>query len=406
VSDAIFSRRTLAIVVVTGAVSLLAGFAAAIFTDTPSDVDSNGADSFSSSAVGHRALIELLEHSGRRVVRSRGRSAAKAADHALLLLLEPPAHAAERLSEMLAHADHCLVVLPKWSWEGDLLHPDWIRAASLLPAEAVEGCWHAAGGDGPLARLAAPPASWRTENLLAMPSLPRPQLVQPKTSLAAIGCDEGALLVELPARPGASHWVLTDPDLLANHGIGRGDNARLCLEILDRAGGGERTIVVDETLHGHAAARNLWRELGRFPLVLVLVQSLLAIAVLVWSASFRFGRPQPDLPALAAGKELLIDNTAGLLLHGGHAGAGLRRYLELNVRRVAAAYHLRAELEPPERRARLERIGAGRGASNLEALERQVTQVAADRSPGAAARVVRAARRVRTWTTEMLDGHR
>ena len=73
-----FSRRAVTLLVVIGGVSLLAGFAAAIFGSGASDVTSAGSDSFSSSALGHRALLELLEDSGRRLVRSRGHSAQKA----------------------------------------------------------------------------------------------------------------------------------------------------------------------------------------------------------------------------------------------------------------------------------------------------------------------------------------
>src|SRR6185436_16030104 len=111
-----------------------------------------------------------------------------------------------------------------------------------------------------------------------------------------------------------------------NHGLARGDNAAIALAAIEaeRPVGG--VVVVDETLHGHVAAPSLWRELFDFPLSLATLSVLLALAFLLWAAMGRFGKPRPDTRPLGAGKRYLIDNTAELTRHGGHAAHALERY--------------------------------------------------------------------------------
>ena len=101
-------------------------------------------------------------------------------------------------------------------------------------------------------------------------------------------------------------------------------------------------MVFDETIHGFDRVPGLLAESLRFPLVLGVLQSLLLLAVVLWAGMGRFGKPLPAAPALAAGKEVLIDNTAKLLVTGGHAGDSLLRYFRQTTRTVAAHYVLLA----------------------------------------------------------------
>lgn len=402
-----FSRRTIVLGAVLGALSLLAGVAAAIFGSGSTNVASYEADSFSSSAIGHRALAELIELSGRRVVRSRGRSADKAGS-GLLLLLEPKEEIAyddvgDRIVEMLDAVDHCLVVLPKWGARQDSERPGWIESVEPVPLPVVERICRSAGGSGSVVRVDDPGLSWRIEGFGAMPALARPQLVSSAVGEGLIGAGEGALLVRLRGRQGAEHWILSDPDLLSNHGIGRGGNAEIVLEILDRMAPGNAPVVIDETLHGFAVAPSIVSELGRFPLVLVLLQSILAIGVLLWAGAIRSCRARLDGSSLRPGKAQLIENTAGLLLHGGHAVSVVKRYLNLSERRVASALHLPATLSTVERRDRLCRIGRARGIEiGIDEIAQEIASTRA--APGIEDRALRAACEVQQWSKEMLDG--
>src|SRR5262249_26867071 len=128
---------------------------------------------------------------------------------------------------------------------------------------------------------------------------------------------------------------LADPDALSNYGLARADNAAFALAAAGEAGAPERTLVVDETLHGHESVPSLWRELFQFPLVLALVQGLFAVGAWLWAGLPRFGAPLAETAPLAAGKSVLIENTASLLGTGGHTAHVLARHFERTVQALA-----------------------------------------------------------------------
>jgi len=139
------------------------------------------------------------------------------------------------------------------------------------------------------------------------------------------------LLAEMATHSGGRLFVLSDPDLIANHGLARGDNAGRALGLLSRIPGAGQTVVVDETLHGFEQTPSLWRELFVFPLLSATLQGLLALLMLVWSGLGRFGAPMPTSSTHASGRALLIENTAALLGSAGHSAHSLARYLDVTI---------------------------------------------------------------------------
>src|SRR6185295_9798356 len=107
---------------------------------------------------------------------------------------------------------------------------------------------------------------------------------------------------------------------------GRGDNAPIMISLVERLRGKDGTAVVDESIHTKARRPSLARELFGFPIVLGVLQALIALVIVVWAGLGRFGRPEPVAVGLARGKTALIDNIADLLRIGGHAGPALARY--------------------------------------------------------------------------------
>jgi len=335
-------------------------------------------------------------------VRSRSHSAQKAGDHALLLVLEPDIERLDDLEHMLDSTSHCLVALPKWSGQPDPRHPGWVSSTVRLAASEVQQVLDVTSASGTVTALETA-TDWRSE-LGLTPTLATPQLVHTDAA-SPVTAAEGALLVRLDPDT-ASQWVLTDPDILSNHGLGRGDNAELALRILELVAPRDWPIVLDETLHGFEVKPDIWGELGRFPLVLVLGQAFATLLALVWAGAVRFGSPQPTAQGLAAGKAVLIDNMAELLLVGGHTTSVLRRYFVLAQRRIAAAYHFPPDLPPERRRQRLDRIAEARGALHrFEDLEAAVAESGDSRSD-LEHRSLAVARDIRSWTMEMLDANR
>lgn len=392
-----FSRRMTIGLLVTGGVSLLAAFLATVFWGDSPDVRSNEATSYSTSALGHMAFFELLERTGHRVIRSRFQSATRAED-GLLVILEPDE--LDRLDEMLSADVYALVVLPKRMVDRDHeRNAAWAGSVAMRDIASVQAVADRVGVGTEVRRAGSSIGrDWQFYGIDSFePSVSQLQLLGDGPT-PWIECDAGILLGQIDSQT----WVLSDPDVLANHGLGHGSNAALiasiCTELAD---GGP--IVVDEIAHGLEFVPSIVSELRRFPLVLVLIHSFALLGVLLWAGARRFGPPLPDRLGIAAGKAVLIDNTTQLLLHGGHGAALVERYWVQAQRRVSEAYHVPLDLDAEARRQRLRRIGGDR--VDFDAVEQGVAD--AKRShPDDSSRLVAVAREIREWREETLNGTR
>lgn len=409
-----------------------AGFLGA-FGDALYDPPSFGADGFSRSAIGHRAFAELVRALGFRVISSRHDTAGKARAGAVVALIEPRIGpddelGKERAGRIADVADSLLVVLPKRSAIPDPVRPRFIAAAELEPVEVAQRALDALGVDGKVIRPERSQSGWRGE--LPLPTLEAPQLVTSKRMHPLVANDDGILIGEIDAweddgeedeeaegggdasaepAPAQSRpprcWrtiVVADPDLLATHGLGRGENAVLLVRLLERLGAAERPIVLDETLHGLEQQPSLALELVRFPLVLSTVSALLVGGLLAWGAVVRFGRPRPPEPGLGPGRVALVESSAGLLRHGGHFAHAAAAYLRAAKERVAAKHQLPGE--GGDESAWLARLAEARGkAGALRAIEERVQRLAARRVRGEE-EAVRTAQAIHRWREEMTDG--
>ncbi len=205
-------------------------------------------------------------------------------------------------------------------------------------------------------------------------------------------------------------WVLSDPDVLSNHGLDEGENAAF-VEALFRAAlpTPDALIVIDEVIHEHGAEPGFWDELTSFPLVLVPFHLLFLTAVLLWAGMGRFGAPLRARAALGRGRLVLIDNIADLLGIRKHAVLVANRYVEGTVREVAESASLPArteawrDLAPP-----LAEISRHRG------LERDPTLIVDEvvelrvrggrRGTGRERRAFGLAQDIHAWKKEWFDG--
>jgi hypothetical protein len=402
ISEAPFRRATLVGLVALSAASLLGGILLAILA--PGDQGPRSAVRPSArgrGALGHRALIELLRRLQVRVVVGR----ASRPEPGTAVVVAEPLLSRERgpgeglrLRQLLEDAPRALLVLPKWSGSPDPVRRGFLASAELLPASAPAEVLAAAGISGQVTRVAEPiaGATW-TGDLHGAPDFRSAQLLVSK-DLKPVLSSNGRVLVGERSTPAGKLLVLADPDLLSNHGLRRGDDARLAVELIERLrqGGGVR---FDESFHGAAHDEGPWRALLRFPLVLALLQALLAAALLLWGGMRRFGAPLPSDPPLPAGKAALIDSTAELLRFGGHSAHALDRYLRSSVQEVASALHAPGELRGGALDAWLDRLGTRARLPAVEALRGEAGAAAS--SPAA---LLESARRIHLWRTRMLHG--
>jgi hypothetical protein len=315
--------------------SLVLSFLLLVFRSEQLDEVTVDSDSYSVSALGHNLLVELLRETGRPVSRSRFQSGPRASQ-SLLLLAEPELQGDDDFEDLIAAAEHVLVVLPKRRGERDPEREHWIGNGELREVGEAAAVLRRLGTSGHVQRAPAPAERWSFYG--DFPDLPSPRIDDLQVLLGSgfrplIRSDQGTLLGAFQTEFGTVH-VLADPDVIANHGIDDGDNAAFALGMLDALRDG-RGIVVDETQHGFELAPSLWEELGRFPLALVLAHAFLLLFVVGWIGLRRFGPLTPPPPALPNDKQFLLDNTASLLLRGDHSLQAVRRYFRHRVRRTA-----------------------------------------------------------------------
>jgi len=398
-----FSRTTVIVVVAVAAISLAAAVALTVFGDELGEREpSAGADTYSVSAIGHRGLVEVLGKLDIPVVKSRSDSGDKA-KHGLLIVAEPTVSdqaSKDRLRKLIEGVPRVLVVLPKW-YGSAARGAEWIDEAHRLPTAEIDDVL-ATFEIG--ANVATSPTM--TESSLGVYAvrelgdaefalvLPRPQLVAWSDAEDAKYDD---LLVRTDVSEAQTIWVISDPDVLNNHGLRHAENARFAITLIDqlREGG---PVVIDEVIHGYAQQPSLLRTLFRFPLVLATLQVLICALLAIWAAMVRFGPRKAAPPPIAPGKDFLIQNTAALLHYGGHHADALRRYLIQSVAAVRHALHAPA-LAPTALTQWLEQVRQVRGGTiSLVELERDA------QTADTPQRTVEVADRVYRWRMEMING--
>jgi hypothetical protein len=419
-----FSPSTLRWIVVAAAVSFSAALLLTIFGRDLSRPPTATANSFSRSVLGYRGLAEFLAALDLGVVSRETRAALGSGSERPILLAEPDAALAAGdptrrllalLQESRAKRASLVLVLPKWTGTPLARRPDWVGALRLLPPAAVRrplAALLAPSDVAPAEVVRVPPGaplgcSWNAR-ALDVELAPAQLLAEAPEMTPLVRCRGGALVARYPLALGSPDlFVVADPDLLNNRGLARGDHAAivqaLFVQVLGATG-----VVFDETIHGFERATSLVAELFRFPLALVLAQAAILLAIVLWAGAARFGKPAAAAAALPAGKQALIDNTAGLLAAGaerdprglrGHAADSLARYYRQTVRAVASELFVGSERGERETRERLQRISDGRRLGmNLAGLEFRV------RNPEGSD--LELARAIHRWRLEMTDGDR
>jgi hypothetical protein len=408
-----FSRRVLAWIIGCVAVSFVAAVLLSVYGRDLASRPRPDANTFSYSAVGHHGLAEFLRAMGLGVLSRQAPAGGGVGPGRPLVVAEPDYGDAARLKTLREEARDrhaaLVIVLPKWSpGPPEDKKPDWLSTVALMSSGRVELALKAFGDDAlqdvKVRRADGLLCTARWGDSTAELSVKESaQLLEPSAGLEpVVGCPGGYLIARRTGAPEPRTFVIADPDLLNNQGLGRAGNAQgiYLFFTRDLAATG---VVFDETIHGFNRVPGLLAEALRFPMVLGVLQSLVLLGVVLWAGMGRFGKPLPAAPALGAGKEVLIDNTAKLLVNGGHAGDSLLLYFRQTTRAVAAHFFLPPDLPDGERLARLQRLTHLHGLTwDLATLERSIYRLPDGRRGGEPAAKI--ARRLYEWRMEMTNG--
>lgn len=308
-----FRTRTVLLLVAAGLILALGFLLVSAYGDRIDRQRGNIPSSSSRFATGYYGLTRLVELAGGRVTLS---SDPTARPEAGILILTPnvgttSAELDAALAEAASETLPVLVVLPKWLAAPQKDKPKREQRIALLPADRI-------------AALLAPLAEATVERekpgqLVMRTSLPIPDFVPPE-SLQSLRGDKlypliaapngGAVLAEIP---GKHIFILSDPDLLNNHGLAHRANARAALAMLaglDSHAPGQ--VVFDTMLPYGSGGRNLLQLAFEPPFAGVSIALLIAALLAGIATLVRFGPVRREARAVPFGKAALIDNIVSL----------------------------------------------------------------------------------------------
>lgn len=362
-------------------------------------LDEAGATVLSASALGHRAFARYLANLGFQhdVVNGDGRLAA--GDHGVVVIAEPVSdRAAIERVRSIARSGKTLLVLPKYVGEPDPDRPGWVKTAELLPPGVPARVLSALDKEAAIVRTNEAGMPHRGRFEIAV-TTSEPQLIKSNKIKPLLATKHGILIGELQTAAGRV-VIVSDPEIISNRGLARGDNAKLALAVVDYIAGPGGRVVFDESVHGRVKPlRHPLAALFSFPLVLVVVQAVVAVVLLLWASAQRLGRPLPPARTLAIGRETLLVASARLLAQPAFAAMLLARYQEAMVRDVSAGLNASMRLYGQALLDWLAVVGSARGVTMPT-----LTDAGQHRKDSGTA--VRHAQAIFHWKREMLNERR
>ncbi len=406
-----FSRSAVVLLITCAAALFAASILLHAYDNTPESSGKKSAPgSKSTSAVGCAGFYEVLRRLERPVSRSAGNTLAMVGGRGTLIVAEPDlARIDEEDARKLLAAPRLLLVLPKWWGIQDRNHPAWVKSLDARPLDDARRTLALVTTAGDVYRDTAP-AAWKVNELGVKPDISGvAQLLRSNKLRPVIGSAEGMLVGELMLGD-KKIWILSDPDVIANMGIGRGDNAAFAVALVDALRSWNNTdlgapVVFDETVHGFRAPQGSpIKLLFRFPFVIVTILACAACLLLVAAGTDRFGAPLRPKPVLDFGKAGLIANGARLLDYAGHQTVVLRRYVRMTVKSAARALHAPAGLSDSALAEWLDRVGKARGVqTSCAAILTNLAAVTGD-APDDLERLFACAGDIHKWKGELLHG--
>ncbi|HEV8407355.1 MAG TPA: DUF4350 domain-containing protein [Sphingomicrobium sp.] len=350
-----FNPRSMMLVTAIGVLAFVAMLVLGAYAPDLRSGHNGGTHALSNAATGFSGLVRLADATGRSPIIVRSEDELKDED----LVVITPDHGWTDLSKILGLRGPraTLLVLPKWETTADPANAGWVRVSGLLPAtDPARALYPSAPlrimrkrGRGEVLRTVqfGAPAELR---FLA------PAVVQTMSSnqLDPIITDSRGGIVLGKLKRGQL-YVLADPDLVNNHGMGDERQAKAALALLDYVNStGSTSVLFDVTTNGLGRSRSPLRLAFDAPFLAVTLTLFAAMFLAGWQALVRFGPVRRAERAIAFGKRALVDNSAALIRKAGretHVGS---RYVELIRERGIELFRLSPTLDPETLEVRLE----------------------------------------------------
>ncbi|HWF00721.1 MAG TPA: DUF4350 domain-containing protein [Caulobacteraceae bacterium] len=343
--------------------------------------DDGRAHALSRSAIGYAGLARALRLSGETVVINRDVLGANRREGLVIVTPGPSASAAA--VRALGFQGPTLVIAPKWDAAPEPRHHGWVQEGQVLTGTGEFATDWARGRDAAQPRLQASGAPFMGGETLTEGPVKALRAALPKGWIPVLRTQDGdTILARAPDRP---LYLLSDADLMNNHGLKDERTFETALLIVHTLEAGDGPVIFDLRLSGLSAGRTPMRLLFDQPFVAVTLALTAAAALAGWQAFTRFGAPLAAPRAIALGKAALVDNSAALVRLAGREHRMAARYAQLTVELSARAAGLPRDLEPAGQRRLLDRIGERRDA--LDSLEALCLSAATCQTPQRAAEI-------------------
>ena len=388
-----FNPGSMLLVVAVGALAFIATLLLGAYAPDLRSGRNGGTHALSNAATGFSGLVRLAAATGRNPVVIRAPDQLKREELAVVT----PDHGWINLGDILQWrgARATLLVLPKWDTAPDKEKPGWVRVAGLLPAQdpaqtlapAVPLLVSREHGDRH--ELKVVPFGAPSDLRFIAPAVL--QTISGKR-IEPIITNSGGRIV-LAKVKGSQTYILADPDLINNHGMGDERQAKAALALLDYLNStGSKSVLFDVTANGLGRSRSPLKLAFDPPFLAVTLTIFAAMLLAAWQALVRFGPIRRRERAIAFGKAALVDNSAALIRKAGRETSLGGRYVEVICERATNLFRLPANLDAEELGERMEGLNPRRSFAS-----------AAERARSARSRdeLVRAAQSLNQWLEEV-----
>ena len=391
--DGAFNATTMLVITAIGALAFIAMLVLGAYAPDLRSGHNGGSHALSNAATGFSGLVRLAEATGRNPVIVRSVPDLKNEDLAVIT----PDNASQNLTKILETRGPraTLVVLPKWLVIPDQGHPGWVRTVTLDFPSDPEGVL------APDVKLKIARSKGHAEPLTNLEVTAPPELRF--RAPAVVQTMSGAGLKPMITTPsgrivlgqvGGRHlYVLSEPDLINNHGMGDQQQARSALALLDYLNSTDSTSVLfDVTANGFGRSRSPLKLAFDAPFLGVTLTIFAAMLLAAWQALNRFGPVRRRERAIAFGKAALVDNSAALVRKARRETSLGGRYVDVIRDRAVALFRLPPALDSHSLDERLESLNPHRSFA-----------AAADAASGARTRdeLLGAAQSLNQWLEEV-----
>ena len=345
-SDGAFRPATMFLVVAVGILAFVAMLVLGAYAPDMRSGHNGGAHALSNSATGYSGLVGLAQATGRNPVIVRNEPML---DTENLVVLTPESGAVNMSKPLgMRLTKPTLIVLPKWQTVADKSHAGWVRALGVVPAYDPEGVLN------PQYKLKIGRELSHGARLTTLPDYAPAEMrfTAPRALQTASGdgfkpiiADHAGhgVLLQYKDKP---FYVLADPDLLSNKGIGDERQAAAALAMLDFLNTTDaKSVSFDVTLNGLGHSPSPLRLAFDPPFLAATLAIAAALLLAALQALTRFGPARRPERALAFGKAALIDNTAALVRQARREASLGARYADMIRERAVTIFGVPPRLQ-------------------------------------------------------------